>query len=481
MAIGGGPASLSSFARASALLLGLLACVGRGEPEEAAADANFDRLQWPDPLESALRGEQQRQSVCGREGDDTVRDLFCRAEPFEPESLVELQEALVIDATKIGGYSGISLSANSTGLSTRSVSAINPRLIAVRLAQEPIEMLALAYARGEQSVELMVRDRVSKELSFYLVTYRQKCNARATGCRPDELLTPETESDWTEVSLYDEEDLKNTVLDCRSCHQPEGPGTPKLMRMQELSPPWTHWLWKSSNGGRALLADYYEAHEDESYGGMPADVIDGSHPGNLAMVVLLESGEVQPNEFYGGVIEGEVLLHAKALGGGQPQDNRVPGQSATWDAAYAKAQRGEAIPVPYHDVKVSDETKRRAMTEAYLAWRRGELEVGELPDIRDVFPDDAALQAEMGFTTAPGLSGEDVLVQACAQCHNDRLDQGISRAAFHVDLEKLTRGQKDAALARLKLPATDARAMPPRRTRYLSDEAKDRLMKVLAK
>jgi hypothetical protein len=157
----------------------------------------------------------------------------------------------------------------------------------------------------------------------------------------------------------------------------------------------------------------------------------------------------------------------------------VPGQSPTWDEAYERALRGEAIPVPYHDVKVSDPAKLMAMTEAYLAWRRNELDPGELPDIRDVYPDDPVLLAEMGFTTLPGLSGEEVLVQACAQCHNARLDPSISRAAFHTDFESLARGQKDTAIARLRLPATDPKAMPPRRIRYLSDEAREALIELL--
>ena len=64
----------------------------------------------------------------------------------------------------------------------------------------------------------------------------------------------------------------------------------------------------------------------------------------------------------------------------------------------------------------------------------------------------------MGFTTTPGLRGEEVLVQACSQCHNQRLDQTLSRAGFHVDLDELTHrrahGQLDAA--RLGHAAGDA-------------------------
>jgi hypothetical protein len=472
---------MSSRVAGLALVLALAGCVASRQPErpDDAADPDYDRLSWPDPLEHALRGDAQRSALCAREGDDLVRDVFCGEQPLEPQSLIELQRAFHLDASSIGGVTGISLTANSTALSTRSVSAINPRLIAVRAETDGTELLAIAYTRGEQSVELVARDRESKELSFYLVSYRQSCNERDAGCRVQDLLTPVTEADWTEASLYDEEDLKDTVFDCRSCHQPDGPGTAKLLRMQELIEPWTHWLWRSSNGGRALMADYFAAHGEETYGGMPADMIDASHPGNMKALVVFGGSDVQPNAFQGGVIEAEVLLHARELGGDQPVDNSVPGESPTWDEAHEQAQRGDAIPVPYHDVKVTDAAKLAAMTEAYVAWQRGELEPAELPDTRDVFPEDPQRLSEMGFTTTPGLSGDEVLVQACAQCHNDRLDQTISRAGFHVELSKLTRGQKDAAIARIQLPATDVRAMPPRRIRFLSDEARERLIERL--
>ena len=90
-----------------------------------------------------------------------------------------------------------------------------------------------------------------------------------------DLLTPAVERDWTEVTPYAEEDVENTVLDCRPCHQPAGPGTPKLLRMQEIATPWTHWFFRSSEGGRALLADYLAAKGDETLAGMPAALIRG--------------------------------------------------------------------------------------------------------------------------------------------------------------------------------------------------------------
>ena len=99
--------------------------------------------------------------------------------------------------------------------------------------------------------------------------------------------------------------------------------------------------------------------------------------------------------------------------------------------------------------------------------------------MRDVFPDDHALLAEMGMSTEPGLSGEAVLLQACAQCHNDRLDQELSRARFRADLQGLTRAEKELAIARLSLPPNDLLAMPPARFRVLSQEARARAIQAL--
>jgi hypothetical protein len=60
-----------------------------------------------------------------------------------------------------------------------------------------------------------------------------------------------------------------------------------------------------------------------------------------------------------------VTASAALAGGNQPMDNRIPGSSPTWQEAYERSKRGEFIPVPYHDVKVTDPDKLARMTEAY--------------------------------------------------------------------------------------------------------------------
>jgi mono/diheme cytochrome c family protein len=425
------------------------------------------------------RGDEQRARLCAREGDDAVRALFCADPPPSIGSLIELQTAFHLDSGRLGGVQGLAVGAHSTALSARSVSSINPRVIAVRLESPPVELFALSYARGEQFIELAVRDRADKELRFYLAAFRQACNASEAGCVPGDLLTPAVESDWTELTLYDEEDLKNTQLDCATCHQPDGPGTPKLLRMQELQSPWTHWFWRSSKGGLALIADYTAAKGDEVLAGMTSEQLQGCHPANLSQLAIFSGSYRQPNEFLSELIEDEVLASSAARGGAQPEDNSVPGDSPTWRLAYEAARRGEAIPVPYHDVKVTEPSKLARMTEAYQAFRRGELDRAQLPDIRDVFPDDPTRLAEMGTMTEPGLDGAGVLLQACSQCHNPRLDPNLSRARFRADLVGMSREEKQLAIERLKLPEAQLGAMPPPRLRRLSAEARQRAIEAL--
>ena len=271
---------------------------------------------------------------------------------------------------------------------------------------------------------------------------------------------------------------KNTARDCRVCHQPDGPGTPKLLRMQELEPPWSHWFFRGVTGGMALLDAYYAAKGSESFAGVPGDAIVSSNPGLLTYAIHTQDRGSQPNEFVSSAIEREVMQSAAALGGAQPANNAIPGHSETWTAIYERAKRGEAISVPYHNVRITDAQKLGQMTQAYVDYQEGRLDRQELPDIRDVHPDDDMRRAQIGLTTEPGLD-EAVLLQACAQCHNGRLNQSLSRARFNVDLSTIDRREKQLAIARVLLPADDPGVMPPAGFRALTDESRSRLIELL--
>lgn len=436
---------------------------------------------WGDPFANMPLGAAQTRSVCGRPGNDLVRDVFCAAEPPQINSLLDFQVAFKLGPTALQGPTGVALAGHSTSLSARSVSAINPRVIEFRLAtpaSPPVEFIALSFNRGDQFAELAVLDRIDAEFRFYVVRYEQPCNASPAGCRPGDLLTEAAEKDWLNVTLYDEPSVTNTVFDCATCHQPDGPNSPKMLRMQEFDDPWTHWFYAGSEGGQALIDDYAAAKGDENIANLTRDQITYTSPGGLQLAVGARN-HYQPNIMDWGLVEREVQSSAAMSGGNQPHDNNVPGTSATWRAGYERSKRGEAIPVPYHDVKVTDPVKLERMTMAYRAYLRGELTREELPDLRDIFPDDPQRLAAMGLATEPGLSGEAVLIQACSMCHNEKLDQSLTRARFRADLVGMSRAEKDVAIMRLSLPANDVHAMPPARLRMLTPEARRSAIEVL--
>jgi hypothetical protein len=459
---------------------------------DAAADASEDHepkgpyADWGDPFVNLPKGEEQLAAVCATGENDLVHRVFCGDEPPEIKNLFDLQKALGLEPSMLRGTGGSALTGHSTSLSKRSISAINPRVITFRLVVDftaenlgAVQFATLAFSRGEQFAEMAVMGE-DREYRFYVMRFEQECNERPEGCAPGELLTEAIEHDWRNVSLYDEQSLQNTVLDCATCHQPDGPDTRKILRMQEFDDPWTHWFFNATPGGRALVEDYTAAKGDETVAGLMRTDIGGISPGGLETVVGGRDHH-QPNQFDSLNIEKEIEESAAAEGGNQPFDNRVRGLSPTWQIAYESSKRGEFIPTPYHNVKVTDADKLERMTDAYQQFQRGELSVMELPDFRDIFPDDHHVLAEIGISTEPGLSGEEVLIQACSQCHNERLNQDQSRARFRANLEGMSREEKDVAIARLMLPTSSVHAMPPSRLRILSKEARERAIEVLRK
>lgn len=496
-----------------------------------------------DPLAGFPTGERQRRIVCGRPGSDPIRAVFCQATPPSIASLVDLQRLLDLDFRAGGsgpapgeapypkdGYpagagttralvqaadsdAGVkapsgpypsaggarapypaggsptaptrdatgrvnpqfALTGHSTSLVSRLTSAINPRAIIFR--QELLRFTAMGYVRGEQFVELVTRDDAGG-LAFFLFRFWQACNDRPEGCGPGDLYTPEAERGWTSWALYGAEDVRNNVMDCAQCHQPDGPGTPAILRMQEQLTPWTHWIRASTSGGAALLRDYRAAKGDETFAGIPGDLIEQSSPFNLQTLIATQGfGRMQPHEFSSTVIEDEVSASAP----GQPELNVPPGKSATWSALYEKNVRGETIAVPYHDVKVTDPDKLAALTRAYASYRAGTLPRDALPDLSEVFPSDRATLAEIGFAPKPGLDGEGLIRQLCTQCHNGKLDPGLSRARFDADLRKLGPEARWLAAQRVMLPEDDLRSMPPRRFRTLTDEERAKIVAALAR
>lgn len=435
-----------------------------------------------DPLMALPSGAAHRLELCGRGYDDLLQELQCDGSLDSITSILELSRLLQLDPT-VGStvdstYASVVLTAHSTALSLRTVSSVNPRAVFVR-HDDPAaggELLAMAFTRGEQAVEFVVRDRGSQQLRFYLLSYRQACNERQAGCLPGDLLTTETEHGWRDLDLYADEDLANTPVDCLHCHQPQGPGSETLLRMQEMTLPWTHWLWRHGHGGSVLMDDYYRAKGDEPYAGVPWEVIQQTEPGALPAFLRRHGAPPQPNPFDSATIEQEVHDGVEQ----QPGDNSIPGDSPTWRDLYDKAMDGSHIAVPYHDVKITDPQKLALMTEAYVRYRAGELPAEELPDLRDVLPDDPQLLAEMGMQPDPALEGHALLRAACGRCHNANLDQSLSRAAFDVEGSLEDGKARDKAVERLMRPIDEAGAMPPPRLQLLTDAQRQELIEWLS-
>ncbi|MGE0867902.1 MAG: hypothetical protein AB7P03_05045 [Kofleriaceae bacterium] len=416
-----------------------------------------------DPLAGFPEGSAQLAILCGRNNGDLVSRAFCGDAAPTIESIADLQELLGIDF--VPGHDGngddknaaFALTGHSTSLVARSTSPINPRAIIWTPSPTVERYVMMGFARGEQFIELVANDPTrDNELTFFLFRFHQACNEQPGGCTPGDLLTPAIESNFTSYSLYQDVDIKNTALDCLQCHQRGGPGTKKILRMQELRSPWGHWM--SANlaaNNLQTLTDYKRAHAaGETYAGIPGKAIPNSSPKSLMDFLDARGFGAQPNEFDSAQILDQ-------------------GATPAWRTLYANAQSGEQIPPPYHANRITDPFKLRAMADAYKAVATNEMPAAMLPDIRDVFLDSA--MPDLSFRPATSLveagDGRGIIVQMCGQCHSPKLDQTISRASFDVTkLDTMSRSVKDRAIKRLTLPKEAFRRMPPTRFRELSLE-----------
>lgn len=432
--------------------------------------------------------------ICGRAAvenrADAITDVFCGTAPARINSLLSLRSALGLafaNPTATGrrnnganGNPSFAITGHSSSLVARQVNAINPRAIvftANRAARgrgtAPAGFVATGFVRGDQFVEVIAADRNNNNaLNFYLVKFDIPCNATAS-CTQADLLTANIETGWTNVTLLDEVNLANTIVDCLQCHQPAGPAANKILLMQELAVPWSHWF-RSNTASSTLIDDFRAAQgTTQAYAGIPANLISASDPRLLEFLVR-RSGSQQQNLFNSRRIQAEVAASAP----GQPVSNAIPGQSATWNAINARTIAGQAIAVPYHDIKVTDPAVLPGLIQSLQDLRGGVLAPSALPDLRDAFY--TAQLSDIGFRVAQGLDGEGIIRQACSQCHNSVLDQTISRARFNVDLNAMsdTRGgvltgvQRDleigTAINRLRLSHDDVRVMPPELFRSLN-------------
>lgn len=460
-------------------------------PENAAPPGSNDprdpKLEaLPDMFENLPTGKEQLDRVCARGARDKVTTALCKGPSIT--SIDQLLSALGLgfeDRTASGdngvnGNPGFALLGHSSSLVAREISAINPRaFVFTPPPGQPQRMpgyVVVGFARGESFAEIAAEDPNTRTLTFYLFKFQIPCE-ETHSCKPGDTLTPAVERSWKGWTLYDDEDLKNSIADCRHCHQPGGPSAPKILRMQELEDPWTHWFRNDRPGGIALFQDFLRAHGDkEDYGGIPAAVLQKADGRAMEDLVKGQGFAAQPNLFASEQIEEEVLASSSV----QPQINTPSGKSPTWQRLFDAAVAGQFIPPPYHDVKVTDPDKLQFVTDAYKKFLGGATPASELPDLRRVFLDEAL--EDMTMLPKKGLSGKQVLVQTCAQCHVPTLDQSISRAKFDVTrLDAMSKADKQNAINRLKLPASNRLHMPPGIMRNLTPEAEAAAIAELSK
>jgi cytochrome c553 len=411
-----------------------------------------------------------------------VRDAFCGSALPPIQSLQALQALLDVEPAPADMQPNILdpfdvkfviAAGHSTALSGHLVSPINPRVLVLG------KQTVTAFQRGAQQIEIASRARGRTDASyyFYFVRFKQACNAKPAGCSNADLFTPRLESDWTEIDIQDEEELKNTPSDCRQCHQRAR--ETGILLMRELQSPWAHWfetipttdtgLQLPGARGADLMRDYMRAKGEELYGNAAVHAI----PPTSALVLQSVVSTIQPLVFDSRKIEDERWPYGPE---GYPE---VPNPSPTWQSAYDAFKRGEQLALPYFDMRATDPDKHARLTDAYARYRAGELSADELPNLSDIFSDDPYVRAQLGLQTEPDATAPEALIQACGSCHNDVLDQSISRARFNIDLSKLEAAELEVALERIRRPTSMPGAMPPPESRQLDPATRARLISYL--
>jgi hypothetical protein len=428
---------------------------------------------------------------------DRITNRFCQdSKPGgvmpTPKSLQDLLVLLNLDfkdpngGNGVGGNPGFAILGHSSALTARKVTSITPTAFVFTPllpdGKPPGDYIFLAFDPGESFVEVASFSPSDQAVNFYVVLFDKTCARTAEGCGPNDLLTPNQTTGWSNIRIYESTTaLNNTIADCRQCHIGKGhdvpdTGDPLILRMQEIEAPHTHWFSSQTIGGQALLADFHAAHgTTEDYGPIPAALIDKSDPALMAQFITAAGFGDQPNVFHSAAIEAEVTASSPK----QPQVNVPAGTSPTWKAMFDAADAGQFIAAPYHDVKVTDPTKLAHMTELYSKYRTGEIpQLTE--DIRDVFLD--AAMTEMGFAPEPQMEGRALLAQQCQQCHNANLDPTITRDLFLVDkLDQMSRAEKDLAIERINTPLDTRLTMPPPLFRTLTPEQRALMIDELRK
>ncbi|MDX2022919.1 MAG: hypothetical protein SF187_21980 [Deltaproteobacteria bacterium] len=428
-----------------------------------SAPSDPDRF-W---LERIGTGSAQRQRVCERGADDPVARALCTQAAPAITSLADLYLTLGIAPER----SVYALGSSSSGLSFRTVSALNPRLFALTFSDLPGQTLdnvaITAFTRGEQQVELVGYDHAADRLNFYLLVFDQDCNV--TGCKAHDLLSPAIERDWRAWTLYDATDLQDTPLDCSSCHQPGGAGTPTRLLMRDLPEPWFHWLpyigeptpcpdgTFAKHSPPDLRVRFEHAHSsDETYGGVPLDKLKSTSGHNLHSALLRFQVDRKQSDVGGQ--EPHIMPSRNVL-----DEYRCQDTTATWQA-YRKPMRNQGLPVPFFAFNGLDPARAVEAQEDFPAFVQAHKSDGAFDVLSNLLSDE--FQQAVGGRSEDTLEPQALLQQMCSRCHNALAPVGSARARFAID--RITRDSAAEAVRRLTLPADSPYVMPPRRAGSLT-------------
>jgi hypothetical protein len=465
--------------------LSLIACGGSpGGDDDNTPDAAPGSYST-DPLEGLPSGVDQWNALCAKGYADTITEAFCAGgAPPALTSLADLRVLLGLELvpgqtlSAANGNPAFAVASHSTAIGMRHVNELNPRVViftpprgtqlnpATKLPNATYNFLA--FSRGEPFVELAAKDRVTGEPRFFLIRFTHPCEDQAGGCTNHDKFTSTIENNWSGYTIYDDAAIANTTLDCLQCHQPGGPTSRKLLRMQEFTIYWNHWFFNESSEQDKVRADFGAAHAGEShYGGLPYASFTGirqATPAHLQAFLQHNSFDQQPNQFDSIMIDQQMASN---------------GSSPIWNSLYAKAVTGDEIPTPHWSVTPSSQPLLTQMINAYQGVINGSLAPDTLPDITQTIPESE--WPDMSIRPKAGLDGRGIITHICKHCHNNRLDQSITRAGFNVDtFDTLPRAIKDKAIDRLLRPADDRRKMPPARFHDLTDAERDLVIQTLS-
>jgi len=453
--------------------LPLLGCGGpyRGATESEPSSAPGTAMVSPAPVtrlsdlfKDMPQGADSFSALCaGNTGTDKFTSVFCGADAPKISSLDSLHSALGLTDT-----AKAACTTASGSLYKMETSVLTPRCFRFSAAGTDPNAVTVAYLRSDKTfAEVAALDPVSTNFRFFLVKFDLPCEATGS-CKAADYMTMSAESNWQNVSVYEDHVLKNTPVDCTACHQSNGTSAAKTLRMIETQSPWEHWFHNNRPCGQALLADFMGAHGNEArYAGLTPTEMNDSDPGKMQQFVSYNGS--LGFQFGNDIYNSDQILYEVSATPGQPSSNATPGVSATWQDLYAKKADGiylqafGASSIPYHDCKQSDPHQLPAFTSNFLGVLAGTVSKEASLNLSDVNLSTPQALADRSLTPAIGLTtARQILSHACLSCHNSNLDQNIGRAMFNAqELSLNTPSIYSLALGRIERAATDVYRMPP--------------------